>query len=72
MRVLDRCSFGGLGLDPFVFNQLDTDGHGAVTGHLTVSYQFVTVGETLIGTSSLVPVTHQPALTCMYSTRRSR
>ncbi|KAG2562949.1 pathogenesis-related protein PR-4-like [Panicum virgatum] len=41
VRVLDRCSFGGLGLDPFVFNQLDTDGHGAVTGQLTVSYQFV-------------------------------
>ena len=41
VRILDRCSFGGLGLDPFVFNQLDTDGHGAVTGQLTVSYQFV-------------------------------
>ncbi|CAN6363264.1 unnamed protein product [Urochloa humidicola] len=41
VRILDQCSFGGLGLDPFVFNQLDTDGHGAVTGQLTVSYQFV-------------------------------
>ena len=41
VRILDRCSFGGLGLDPLVFNQLDTDGHGVVTGQLTVSYQFV-------------------------------
>ncbi|CAN6372655.1 unnamed protein product [Urochloa humidicola] len=41
VRILDQCSFGGLGLDPFVFNQLDTDGHGVVTGQLTVSYQFV-------------------------------
>lgn len=41
VRVLDQCSFGGIGLDPFVFNQIDTDGHGVVTGQLTVSYQFV-------------------------------
>ncbi|TVU25112.1 hypothetical protein EJB05_27593, partial [Eragrostis curvula] len=41
VRILDQCSFGGLGLDPFVFTQLDTDGHGVVTGQLTVSYQFV-------------------------------
>ncbi|CAO2144590.1 unnamed protein product [Urochloa humidicola] len=41
VRILDQCSFGGLGLDPFVFNQLDTDGHGVVTVQLTVSYQFV-------------------------------
>jgi len=31
-----------------------------------------TVGETLIGTSTLVPVTSEPALTCMYSTPQSR
>ncbi|XP_066342045.1 pathogenesis-related protein PR-4-like [Miscanthus floridulus] len=41
VRILDQCSFGGLGLDPFVFSQLDTDGHGTVAGQLTVSYQFV-------------------------------
>ncbi|CAL4987125.1 unnamed protein product [Urochloa decumbens] len=41
VRILDQCSFGGLGLDPFVFTQLDTDGLGVVTGQLTVSYHFV-------------------------------
>ncbi|KAF8700107.1 hypothetical protein HU200_034470 [Digitaria exilis] len=41
VRVLDQCLFGGLGLDPFVFTQLDTDSHGVVTGQLTVNYQFV-------------------------------
>ena len=30
-----------------------------------------TVGETLIGTSTLVPVTSEPALTCIYSTPQS-
>jgi hypothetical protein len=32
VRVLDRFLFGGVGLDPFVFNQIDTDGHDTVTG----------------------------------------
>ena len=30
-----------------------------------------TVGETLIGTSTLVPVKREPALTCIYSTPQS-
>ena len=37
---------------------------------LTSSYK-LTVGEMLIGTSTLVPVTSEPALTCIYSTPQS-
>ncbi|CAL4992166.1 unnamed protein product [Urochloa decumbens] len=41
VRILDKCAFGGLGLDPEAFVQVDTDGHGVVNGKLSVSYQFV-------------------------------
>ncbi|KAJ1276075.1 hypothetical protein BS78_05G186300 [Paspalum vaginatum] len=41
VRILDMCAFGGLGLDPPAFAQLDTDGHGVVNGRLSVSYQYV-------------------------------
>jgi hypothetical protein len=42
VRIVDECSdFDGLGLDPSVFSQLDTDGNGEFAGQLTVSYQFI-------------------------------
>ncbi|OEL17103.1 hypothetical protein BAE44_0021878 [Dichanthelium oligosanthes] len=40
-RILDKCAFGGLGLDAPAFAQIDTDGRGVANGHLSVSYQFV-------------------------------
>ncbi|KAF8700106.1 hypothetical protein HU200_034469 [Digitaria exilis] len=41
VRILDKCAFGGLGLDPPAFQEIDTDGHGAVNGKLSVSYEYV-------------------------------
>ncbi|MGI4297455.1 hypothetical protein ACR2WD_27395 [Klebsiella pneumoniae] len=41
VRIVDRCSNGGLDLDAGVFRGLDTDGQGNARGHLIVNYQFV-------------------------------
>ncbi|KAJ1385129.1 RlpA-like domain superfamily [Sesbania bispinosa] len=47
VRIVDRCSNGGLDLDVGMFNQLDTDGRGYQQGHLIVNYQFVDCGNEL-------------------------
>ncbi|MBA0618870.1 hypothetical protein Godav_028148 [Gossypium davidsonii] len=44
VRIVDRCSNGGLDLDVGVFNRLDTDGVGHAQGHLTIRYDFVDCG----------------------------
>ncbi|GFY92155.1 pathogenesis-related 4 [Actinidia rufa] len=49
VRIVDRCSNGGLDLDAGVFRGLDTDGQGNARGHLIVNYQFVNCGD---GTTS--------------------
>ncbi|XP_054792011.1 pathogenesis-related protein PR-4-like [Prosopis cineraria] len=45
VRIVDRCSNGGLDLDVGVFRQLDTDGNGNAQGHLSVNYNFVNCGK---------------------------
>ncbi|KAF3338156.1 pathogenesis-related protein PR-4 [Carex littledalei] len=45
VRIIDQCSNGGLDLDQGVFSQLDTNGEGYESGHLTVNYQFVNCGD---------------------------
>jgi len=46
VRIVDRCSNGGLDLDyDTAFSKIDTDGSGVRDGHLTVSYQFVNCGD---------------------------
>ncbi|PHT28029.1 Wound-induced protein WIN2 [Capsicum baccatum] len=47
VRIVDRCSNGGLDLDVNVFRRLDTDGEGNRRGHLIVNYQFVNCGNDL-------------------------
>lgn len=47
VRIVDRCSNGGLDLDVNVFRRLDTDGIGNQQGHLIVNYQFVNCGNGL-------------------------
>ncbi|XP_060168049.1 pathogenesis-related protein PR-4-like [Lycium barbarum] len=47
VRIVDRCSNGGLDLDVNVFRQIDTDGVGNQQGHLIVNYQFVNCGNGL-------------------------
>ncbi|TYG46994.1 hypothetical protein ES288_D11G302000v1 [Gossypium darwinii] len=44
VRILDRCSNGGLDLDVGVFNRLNTNGVGHDKGHLTIRYDFVDCG----------------------------
>ncbi|KAK8329004.1 hypothetical protein V6Z11_A11G289400 [Gossypium hirsutum] len=44
VRIVDRCSNGGLDLDVGVFNRLDTDGVGHDQGRLTIRYDFVDCG----------------------------
>ena len=49
-------------------------GSGYIVDSLIVitTVESFTVGETHIGTSTLVPVKQEPALTCLNSTRRAR
>ncbi|PPD79020.1 hypothetical protein GOBAR_DD24049 [Gossypium barbadense] len=44
VRILDRCSNGGLDLDVGVFNRLNTNGVGHDQGHFTIRYDFVDCG----------------------------
>ncbi|KAJ9180088.1 hypothetical protein P3X46_008373 [Hevea brasiliensis] len=41
VRIVDKCSNGGLDMDAATFKQLDTDGKGNAHGYLMVNYQFV-------------------------------
>ncbi|KAK8542977.1 hypothetical protein V6N12_015552 [Hibiscus sabdariffa] len=45
VRIVDRCSNGGLDLDVNVFRQIDTNGVGIANGFLTVNYDFVNCGD---------------------------
>ncbi|TVU25113.1 hypothetical protein EJB05_27594, partial [Eragrostis curvula] len=46
VRIVDRCSNGGLDLDfDTAFSRIDTNGQGFQDGHLTVNYQFVNCGD---------------------------
>ncbi|MBA0742402.1 hypothetical protein Gogos_015466 [Gossypium gossypioides] len=49
VRIVYRCSNGGLDLDVGVFNRLDTDGVGHDQGHLTIRYDFVDCGNGFVG-----------------------
>ncbi|KAK8261704.1 hypothetical protein V6Z11_D13G206800, partial [Gossypium hirsutum] len=44
VRIVDKCSNGGLDLDVNVFNKLDKNRNGNARGHLTVRYDFVKCG----------------------------
>ena len=58
----------------YISNEKQVPKHGCLfhfLGCFNLSIIDFTVGETLIGTSTLVPVTKEPALTCMYSTPQS-
>ena len=45
VRIVDKCSNGGLDMDSSKFNQIDTNGKGYQQGHLFVNYQFVDCGD---------------------------
>jgi len=46
VRIVDKCSHGGLDLDMDVFQMIDTTGYGMSQGYLMVDYEFVDCGTT--------------------------